>query len=521
MMRFKAGLAIALAIAAAPSSAAWLEARTDHFIVYSEGSEASVRSYAAKLERFDQGMRRIHALPDSELDRANPLIVFALSDSAAIHRLYCGAFSQVKERAGCREIAGFYAGHVEGSVAFTSRDNNGGGKFDLSALTTLLHEYSHHMMSANYAGVYPAWYVEGFAEFNSTASLDKPEGVGIGLPATHRAYGLFLGSKLPIEKLLASNISSLKGEERESLYGRGWLLTHMLTFEKARSGQLDAYIAAMNRGVPSLEAARAAFGDLAKLNKEMDAYVRRKSMSYVMVSVSTVPDSLVKIRRLTSGESAMMPIRIQSDRGVDGTTAGPVALEARRLAQPFADDPGAQLALTEAEFDAGNLDLAEAAADRVLAKKPDDYGALLYKGQIEMRRAWTANARDDATWKKVRSWFVRANRQQNNAAEALWLFYISYRSQAIKPTTNAVAGLERAFQLVPQDDGVRFTLAGQYLSDGRLVEARKALVPLAYDPHAAPDNRALKLIELIDKGDRTKIDALLSGKADDDRGATD
>ena len=44
--------------AAAPAQAAWLEARTEHFIVYSkDDSDASLREFATRLERFDKGMR--------------------------------------------------------------------------------------------------------------------------------------------------------------------------------------------------------------------------------------------------------------------------------------------------------------------------------------------------------------------------------------------------------------------------------------------------------------------------------
>lgn len=493
----------------APVSAAWLEARTDHFIVYSEGKERAVRDFASRLERFDQGMRIIRGLPDRPEDRANPLTVYVVDNQEAVRKLCAGGRSINKS--GCGEVAGFYQGHVEGSVAFTPRYSGNGNKLDLSAQIVLFHEYSHHVMLANFSAAYPEWFVEGFAEFNSTARFDKDGIIGFGVAAMHRAYGLVYGTSMPIEELLTGETGKMNGEKSDVFYGRGWLLTHYLTFSETRDGQLAKYLNAVNSGVSSLDAARSAFGDLKTLDKELDTYLKGK-FSYIPLPVPELDDSRVIVRTLTPGEQAMMLIRMQSDRGVDKESAATLVAQARLLAQPFPNDPGAQLALAEAEYDAGNDDLAEAAADRVLAAKPDSYGALLYKGRVRMRRAGKAGLSDDAQWKQIRNWFIKANHVQPNGAEPLWLFYSSFRTQRIMPTRNAVAGLRRAFELVPQDPNVRFGLAQQYLNDNQLADARVILAPLAYDPHAGADNFARELIDLIDKKDVPGLRAAMRGE---------
>ena len=50
---------------------------------------------------------------------------------------------------------------------------------------------------------YPEWLVEGFAEFMSTAQFERDGTVGLGLPATHRYYGLVNLKQLPLETLLS------------------------------------------------------------------------------------------------------------------------------------------------------------------------------------------------------------------------------------------------------------------------------------------------------------------------------
>jgi tetratricopeptide (TPR) repeat protein len=298
------------------------------------------------------------------------------------------------------------------------------------------------------------------------------------------------------------------------LYGRGWLLTHYLTFEKSRAGQLTAYLEAISAGKSSLEAARAAFGDLHKLDGELDSYLQRDTLLYARLPVPELAAGAITVRPLTAGEAAMMPVRLQSKRGVDKALAQRVVVEARQLAAPYANDPGARIALAEAEFDAGNDDGAEAAADRALAAAPNDRVALEYKGRARMRRLRLAHASDPQAWQEARSWFIKANHLEPDDGMALELFYQSFLNQGIAPTKSAVAGLEVALSAVPQDGSLRFMLAQQYLHDGRTKEARRLLTTLAYDPHRPADNPAAQLIALIDKNDGAAIAAALQKGGD-------
>ncbi|WP_156679529.1 hypothetical protein [Sphingomonas profundi] len=508
------GVAAALAIAAAmPAHAAWVEARTDHFLVYSDDAPDKVKAQAVGLERFDRALRKLRGLREFASDKANPLTVYVVPNVGAVQKL-CGILEG--SRRACSNTAGFYEGRAEGSVAFMPRHAGTGGKLDLNAQIVLFHEYSHHIMLANYSAAYPAWFVEGYAEFNSTASLDADGSIGFGRPALHRAYGLILTQQLKLPELLTADPVRLPPEKRESLYGRGWLLTHYLTFEPTRKGQLGTYLKAVNEGKGSLEAAKAAFGDLAALDRELDAYIRRRAFTYFVVKPDALPDSAVGVRMLTPGEAAMMPVRLRSDRGVDEAAAAAVVADARRLAAPFPNDAGAQAMLAEAEYDAGHDAEAEAAADRALAADPKNRAAMMYKGRVLVRRARQADA-DAAAWRTARGWFVRANRAEPDDAAPLYLFYRSFLSEGVTPPANAVLGLVRAFELAPQDGGLRFMLARQYLIDKRYKDARETLAPLAFDPHAPADSPAATLLALIDRNDAPGIAAIVGQSADPDR----
>ena len=64
--------AVAVAALSLPSvaMAEWWEARTDHFIVYSESNAKDAKSFAERLERYDRALRSLQNIKaDSQPDR--------------------------------------------------------------------------------------------------------------------------------------------------------------------------------------------------------------------------------------------------------------------------------------------------------------------------------------------------------------------------------------------------------------------------------------------------------------------
>lgn len=482
---------------AMPAQAAWHEIRTRHFIVYSEGSADRTRRFAVDLENFDQAARKALDYPDIDGDDPNPLTVFAVDNFDAVKRLCQGGEATLKGKAACRYVGGFYKGRVSGSVAFVPRAA-GNGPLDLNARTIFFHEYAHHLMLAHSHAAYPAWYVEGFAEFVSNVEI-RPTEMGIGYPAKSRAWALYGGQAMGVKELLTANPSSLTAERRAVFYARAWLLTHFLTFADGRVGQLRQYLEAINRGKSSEVAAQDVFGDIAVLDREVEAYLRRNRFSYLGIAITQPRPETIRLQPLSAGEAAMMPIRLQSQREVDSRSAPLVAADARRIASAWPNDPGAQLILAEAELDAGDARAAEAAADRALAADAAYRWAMIFKARALMQRAQDENRFDAATWRTARSWLLKANKQEPDAAWPLMLYYRSFLQQGERPTPNAVDALRRSAQLAPQDNEVRMMLVTQYLRDKQLAEGRAVLAPLAFNPHAGPGNPARRLLELLDR----------------------
>jgi tetratricopeptide (TPR) repeat protein len=491
MHAFAALVVAVLLLVAAPARAEWREASSPQFIIYADANESWLRRFADKLERFDGALRLLQKIPDRRQEIASNRLVIYIVPGGDRATALCGK--------GCGSVAGFYLPRAGNAVAFSAR-NDSGGEWDISSDVVLFHEYTHHLAASHFTRPYPRWFGEGFAEFYSTARVDRDGSVGIGYAAQHRAYGLIEGTTIPIERLIDPPRRA-HAEFWDAFYGRSWMLTSMLMSSTERANQLNRYLALIAEGKPNLTAAREAFGDLKALDRDITAALR-KPLKGLRVKADAIAVGATTLRVLTPGEAAMMPVRLRSDRGVDRAQALALVPDARRRATPHLNDARVQAMLAEVEYDAGNDAEAEAAADRALAADPGNLDAMLYKGRVLLRRA-TAKASDAAMLKAARVWFVRANRRDPNAAEPLMLNFGSYAWAGIRPTPNAVEGLLRAVELSPHAQELRFMAGVQMLNDDRPKEARALLLPLAFDPHGRGSaNVAQQMVEGIDKGEK-------------------
>jgi hypothetical protein len=511
--------ALAALMLSAPAAAEWYRASSEHFVIYSDQKPDRLRQFAENLEKFDGAVRAVRGMGDLPLSQGNRVTIFRLRDAEDVQRL-------ANDKSGF--VQGFYKGRASGSIAFVTpgEASNARPSFapgshivrqtantNLGENTILLHEYSHHLMMQDLRVPYPQWLVEGFAEFMSTAQFEKDGTVGLGLPATHRYVGLLEGDSLPLETLLSGKYEKITTEQYESVYGRGWLLTHYLTFDPSRKGQLAAYLTALAQGTEASAAARQSFGDLDKLDQDLDAYLNRSKLQYVKVTGPALSFAPIQVALLSPGASAMMPLLIELKNGVSPNAAEALSQKARAVATRYAGDELVETTLAEAELRAGHLDAAVAAADRATKANPRNTDAIILKGRaIADRAAKAQGAERKALFEQARKIFISANAIDKEDPEPLMEFYKAYVSQGIRPTANAIAALHYASDLAPQDLDLRMNSAFAYLADGKAAEARQALIPVAYDPHgAAVAKAAREMMGRIDAGDAEGALAIAGG----------
>jgi len=482
-----ARLMIFLTLAMLPmtAQAQWKRATSDNFVVYSNGSEKTLREFTAKIETFDSLLRMASALKAPPAPKR--LEIYLLRDANSVARLL---------GKGGRNIAGFYTPRLAGAIAVVPRTESA-DKYNLDGETVLFHEYAHHFMMQYFPSAYPRWYMEGFAEFYSTAEVDDKGGASIGKIAFHRAYGLLVSTPFPLARLLSDRPGVKDAEEGNAYYGRAWLLAHMLTFSEKRKGQLTTYLNAFAAGVPAEKAAEDAFGPLRALEKELSAYVKRP-MQYRNFSGLDTKAAKIIVDPLDPALDALFIDRLNLLTDVTKDEQPRFVSSVRKTAARFPDNPYAIDMLVEAALLEGKVEEANALNDKLIALKPDFAPALLRKAEAMADKA--NEAKDPAAhWKTIRALIVKANRLNNDDTTALFRYYESYTREGVDPTKAAVDGLLRTFELAPQLGMVRLALAQQFIRSNELKMARNVLMPIAYAPHGGEGaETALKMIADID-----------------------
>ncbi len=481
------------------AQANWYEASTPRVRVLAEGNEKRARDLAEKLEKFDAALRLLRGLEAVDHGPASRLTVYVVSSAAQVSRL-----------SGMNNAVGAYLPRAGGSIALVPHRDSGDGKYALGAEAVLFHEYAHHFMYRYFPGAYPAWLSEGFAEFHATTRFDRDGSILLGHAPMYRAHGLVLGHQLPIERLLEPGGRRMNAQQIDNLYGRGWLLTHYLTFSNARSGQIARYIHALREGTDSVAAAKAVFGDLNTLDRELDGYTRQR-LTGIRIAADRLVIAPIAVRRLSTAESAMMDIHIESTSGVTREEALRLLPKAQRAAAPFPTDPFAQGVLAEAEYDAGNYPAARDAALRALSADPKSRQGLIYHGMALAAIAREAKDRGQATYRAILAPWMAANRLDPDDPRPMILIYRTAR-EFDQFNASVVEGIKYAQMIAPEDRGLRMTAASEYLREGELAQARPLIASLAYDRHAGNREQMAALLELIDAGDAKRAAQALAGQ---------
>lgn len=463
-------------------SAAWREAKTPHFLIYSQGTEKSLRERARRLEAVHYLMLRANSVADDP----HPYLVrvYVVPTRRDVWKMM--------EKPD-QNVGGFYRPRTEGPVAFIPEAEEGG----LSGQVVLFHEYGHHFMLQNFPVAYPPWYVEGFAELVSTASFEQPGKITYGKVADHRSYE-FEGRVVNARDML---MDTYRDKEKKTglNYGDAWLLTHYLTRSPDRAGQLRAYLTAVNRGATP-DQAMAAFGDLGKLSRDVSAYLTAANFSYVAVPIPDAIGQNISVRTLGDDENALLPLEMEFTKPMAKAEAQAFLARVERETAAYPNSVYALTLRAEVELDSDAVDRALVTTDQLLAAAPQSARAHYWKGAALLAQARAESGDKATTLQAARHEIVAANKLDSDDPLPLIAFY-HVCAMTGTGAANAVAALTRAQEIVPQDNGLRMTLVSALIGTGDKPRAIRLLRPLAYSPHRDEGTAAaLKMLQSLEGG---------------------
>lgn len=455
---------------AAPARAEWRKATSEHFVIYGDVSEGSLRNYAQKVERFDRLLRTW--FPPRDPNVIPPRLTIYLAK---------GRTDMLKVWPDMPEnVGGFYTPGEERIFAVT-------GGTGVENDHTLFHEYGHHYMYQNLVGAFPGWFSEGFAEYFATADL-SPGHMRVGLHSPGRMNSLTLGTNswMPMEQVLRSR-SYDTGSRGHFYYAQSWALTHYLMSTPERRAKLFLYLSAITSGRDPVEALA---GTIDRTPTQLQDDVRR----YIGGPINFLsqnyefPPAEVTVSDLSPAEAELVWLDLRLARFVpEERRAGNLA-EAQRIAARYSGDPVAARVLAQAHLDMQQPDDAVRVMRPVSEAHPDEPLGQRFFATTLMDAGDKASEAGDAD--RRQALYAEARRALARAYAADAMDYRTYlalnrnrRGTSTYPSDNDLEILRTGVELAPQVSSLRYQAAQAMMNRGLYVQAVVYLLPLANNPH--------------------------------------
>lgn len=459
----------------------WLEARSDHFIVTSDGSESNLRESTALLENYDRLLRTLTGT--SAPPSPAPLRVYLVGSAGKLRQVV-----RLPENA-----LGVYMARVGGTAALAVRGDRPG----LGGEEVLLHEYAHHFMTRYYPAAYPTWYSEGFAEYVMTARF-LSDRIEIGHPNPGRAAYLLQGTWLPVKRIFTSGRAGLSSEQLPQFYAQSWLIVHYLFAAPGRREALTRYLADLHRGIAEPTAFQNAFGkDHAAFDADLKRYrdggigfgaMGRDQGALPAIAISALPDSA----------DDLLLRQVALNLGIPDPAVETETLKAiRAVVARYPGDTYAQRVLARAEIGSGDRTAGVAIIDSLIAKTPPDAELFYYRGIADFFTGRRDDARRAELYAAAHDWFAKAVAVDPANYTALYRHALTAPDAGAAQSEKAIGELQTAHKLAPLVGDIAIDAATALADRHRYAEAAAAILPIAANPHSGNVQRAQALLDRL------------------------
>ena len=455
----------------------WVEIRTTHFIAASDGGEKMALRFANQFETLFRVFQA--TMPNARLTNGIPVRLLVAKDGQSFARV-APEFPYDKKRD--QPPALMATGSEKTYIGIRA---NVGGQFPFA---DIFKTYAREIVKRSYRNL-PPWLDEGFSTVYAGITFTD-HGVRLERPDPEDLSVLFESPLLPLDLVFHVDRNSgyySPGDTQSVYFAESRVLVHFLIVDPQIFGSksMERYIAAVQSGTDSLQAARDAFGDLNQLQTRFSAFVNEMKGAPTDIPVSGGNESGGAPRTLSAAEFEARKSDFLSLRGRMDDAQGD-------LEEALNTEPS----LAEAEQSLGflllkksNLDDAEKHFQQAAQLDPKD--ALNFYGQalVVMAKAGISGQPAPAIAALEKAAIL------NPDFAEIWYNLALIYSQRDETLQKALAASQRAASLEPGNSNYQLQLAAIQNELGHPDEARKtaAMVQGSTDDK----NTAKKAAELV------------------------
>ncbi len=455
------GLALAVSIcaslapasAAVPSGEGWQQIESENFVVFSNLDGAATQEIGLDLERLRAVLEEI--FPGAEFDSPLDTLIYVFEDgdSFAPYALPGGQ-------------TGYFAPHKHANFAAVVGSNPS------ETLPVVYRQYLHDLVNHNVPQV-PLWLEHGVAEIFSTFEADGTM-ARVGLPIGG-ADGLALAGtgRMPVPEVLTTESLPADPTEMSAFIQGSWALMHyLLVDDEARFEAARRFVGELEEDPTSDVAITGLLGvDAAALEDAVASYVASEPIPHRETAVPAGAPSEVSLTLLEPATALFhlgdLLIHTQADRQADARAHFDAALA---LTPDFAPAIAGLGLVSEA---AGDLATAEARYLQALEELPEAFRLQVLFGEVELallgkRRPQTP--KEQTRLDQAVAAFRKTTELRPSYGEGWSLLGYAYNLEA-RPSPDAVATLERAYEMLPGRGDVAYNLLIGYARAGKRQEA--------------------------------------------------
>jgi tetratricopeptide (TPR) repeat protein len=434
----------------------WVEVRTPHFVVMSDGGEKMTRRV---LDQFEMVRRIFQAtMPNARFDTGTPIQVLAAKDGKSFATLL-PEYPFDKRHPQPEGL--FVSGNLKNYIVLRT---NVSGPIPYE---DIYHSYAQLVLKLSYHSL-PPWLEQGYANvYGGMVLTDK--GAKIGKPDPEDLSALWESPLLPLDLVIHVDRESPyynSGGQTTVYLAESRALVHYLLTDPQGSGikSLQKYIEQVEGGADALQTASQVFGDLNQLQSKLEAYIKQTSIVPTEIPASGGSESVSSPHTLTPAEAEARLGDLDLGRGRRDDAQ-------EKLEDALKLDPSVASAEESLGFYLLQVDqLEEAEKHFVHAAELDPKLPLAYYGQgmVAMSRGGFVGVPVGAVVA-----FEKTVALSPDFAPA-WFNLASIYALRKETLPKALDAAQHAASLVPGDSSYQYQVAVLLENLGRTEEARKA-----------------------------------------------
>ena len=463
----------------------FLRVESEHFIVTSGISEENTRRFVENLENFRTVLNAVY-FESTENKNTNPkLEIYLLNDNdfsvvmpkkpsqVAGVMTYCTS--------GLHMVSGFYGNSVQKTKDATNLNEN-------DSQIILFHEYSHVFMFQLSGPIYPAWFIEGFADFYGTVKV-TPSNAVIGMAPSMRVSTLSRGLQFDYDYLLRDERPKNMSYENymPMLYAQSWLLTHYLLSDNERRKKFANYLIAIHNGEDRVAAFEKYVGiktkDLPKILGKYDTELKanvynfKENLNPGTISFSKLPDINPDLVLWDASLRTCLARKHKEE----------VLHKIQNASLKYADNLYVQEILAHAELIAGDKEKALNFYKERVEQNPNNPEHLFRLGQAYYALAQNNNLIEGLDKKqqiaKARSYLYKSYKLDSYNTENLFLFSLTSPNGYINSDEASFNAAIEAFRIAPTVSEYAINVAYMLIGSNENDSAREILKQFANSSH--------------------------------------